>query len=252
MNLTGEIAIVTGGSSGLGYATTKMLSKRGVRVAVFDLARPNDLDDIELSHFCECDVASENSVYKSLQSVVNTLGKPRLLVNCAGIAVGKRVIAGDTIHDLNLFEKVIRVNLTGTFNVIRLVVNEMRQLNVSGDSGSRGLIINTTSIAAFEGQIGQAAYSASKGGVSALTLPLAREFSQFGIRVVGIAPGLVRTPMLESMPIKAQRRLEEEIPFPRRFGRPSEFAGLVGHIIDNELLNGEIIRLDGAVRLAPR
>ena len=173
-------------------------------------------------------------------------------MSCAGIAPASRIVGREGPHDLDLFQQVININLVGTFNVLRLCAARMAELEPLSESGSRGVIINTASVAAYEGQIGQAAYSSSKGGVVALTLPAARELSRFGVRVMTIAPGLIGTPMLLNMPDEVQQSLAGQVPFPSRFGKPEEFADLVSHIIDNEMLNGEVIRLDGAIRLAPK
>ena len=180
------------------------------------------------------------------------IGPPRVVVNCAGIALAGRIVGRDGPHDLGDYQKVINVNLIGTFNVLRLTAATMSELELIGDSGGRGVIINTASVAAYDGQIGQAAYSSSKGGVVALTLPAARELARFGIRVMTIAPGLIKTPMLSGLPKEAQESLADQVPFPRRLGEPEEYASLVEHIIDNEMLNGEVIRLDGAIRMQPK
>jgi NAD(P)-dependent dehydrogenase (short-subunit alcohol dehydrogenase family) len=175
-----------------------------------------------------------------------------VVVNCAGIALAGRIIGRDGPHDLGEYQKVINVNLIGTFNVLRLTAATMSELDLIGDSGGRGVIINTASVAAYDGQIGQAAYSSSKGGVVALTLPAARELARFGIRVMTIAPGLIKTPMLSGLPKEVQESLADQVPFPPRLGEPEEYASLVEHIIDNEMLNGEVIRLDGAIRMQPK
>ena len=254
MNLENVPALVTGGGSGMGAVTARMLSERGARVAVLD----RDMDGAEKTAnergglALEADVSSAESVEAALQQMVNEWGAPRIAVSCAGIAPASRIVGRDGPHDLDLFQQVINVNLIGTFNVLRLCAAQMTELEPLSESGSRGVIVNTASVAAYEGQIGQAAYSSSKGGVVALTLPAARELSRFGIRVMTIAPGLIGTPMLLNMPDEVQQSLADQVPFPSRFGKPEEFAGLVSHIIDNEMLNGEVIRLDGAIRLAPK
>ena len=254
MDLTEQAVIVTGAGSGMGKATARRLARRNALVAALDiaaepvLALAQELGGLGI----ECDVGSESSVRTAIQRVVAEVGPPRVLVNCAGIAPAQRISGRKGPHDLDLFQKVIRTNLVGTFNMIRLVAEEMKQLDPVGESGARGVIINTASVAAYEGQIGQAAYSASKGGVVALTLPAARELAQFGIRVVTVAPGLIGTPMLHAMPEEVQASLANQVPFPRRLGDADEFAALVEHIIDNELLNGEVIRLDGAIRMQPK
>ena len=253
MNLENVPALVTGGGSGMGAATARMLSERGARVVVLD----RDMDGAQKTAHevggwaFEVDVSSADSVEGALQEIVEQWGAPRIAVSCAGIAPASRIVGRDGPHDLDLFQQVINVNLVGTFNVLRLCAARMTELEPLSESGSRGVIINTASVAAYEGQIGQAAYSSSKGGVVALTLPAARELSRFGIRVMTIAPGLIGTPMLLNMPDEVQQSLAGQVPFPSRFGKPEEFADLVSHIIDNEMLNGEVIRLDGAIRLAP-
>ena len=254
MDLTEQAVVVTGAGSGMGKATACRLVRRNALVAALDIvAEPVLSLTQELGGLgIECDVGSESSARAAIQRVVAELGAPRVLVNCAGIAPAQRISGRKGPHDLELFQKVIRTNLVGTFNMIRLVAEEMKQLDSVGESGARGVIINTASVAAYEGQIGQAAYSASKGGVVALTLPAARELAQFGIRVVTVAPGLIGTPMLHAMPEEVQTSLANQVPFPRRLGDADEFAALVEHIIDNELLNGEVIRLDGAIRMNPK
>jgi len=254
MNLENLPALVTGGGSGMGAVTARMLSERGARVAVLD----RDIDSVEKTAneiggwALEADVSSADSVEGALQQIVDEWGTPRIAVSCAGIAPASRIVGREGPHDLDLYQRVINVNLVGTFNVLRLCAARMTDLEPLSESGSRGVIINTASVAAYEGQIGQAAYSSSKGGVVALTLPAARELSRFGVRVMTIAPGLIGTPMLLNMPDEVQESLAGQVPFPSRFGKPEEFADLVSHIIDNEMLNGEVIRLDGAIRLAPK
>ncbi|MBE31117.1 MAG: 3-hydroxyacyl-CoA dehydrogenase [Acidiferrobacteraceae bacterium] len=254
MNLENLPALVTGGGSGMGAVTAQMLSGRGARVAVLDrdidAARKTaqQIDGLAI----EADVSSAQSVEAALQQIVDEWGAPRVAVSCAGIAPASRIVGREGPHDLDLFQQVININLVGTFNVLRLCAARMAELEPWSESGSRGVIVNTASVAAYEGQIGQAAYSSSKGGVLALTLPAARELSRFGIRVMTIAPGLIGTPMLLNMPDDVQDSLAGQVPFPSRFGKPKEFADLVSHIIDNEMLNGEVIRLDGALRLAPK
>ena len=254
MNLENLPALVTGGGSGMGAVTAQMLSGRGARVAVLDrdidAARKTaqQIDGLAI----EADVSSAQSVEAALQQIVDEWGAPRVAVSCAGIAPASRIVGREGPHDLDLFQQVININLVGTFNVLRLCAARMAELEPWSESGSRGVIVNTASVAAYEGQIGQAAYSSSKGGGLALTLPAARELSRFGIRVMTIAPGLIGTPMLLNMPDDVQDSLAGQVPFPSRFGKPKEFADLVSHIIDNEMLNGEVIRLDGALRLAPK
>lgn len=254
MNLENLPALVTGGGSGMGAVTARMLFGRGARVAVLDrdvdAARKTaqQIDGLAL----EADVSNARSVEAALQQIVDKWGAPRVAVSCAGIAPASRIVGREGPHDLDLFQQVININLVGTFNVLRMCAARMAELEPLSESGSRGVIINTASVAAYEGQIGQAAYSSSKGGVVALTLPAARELSRFGIRVMTVAPGLIGTPMLLDMPNDVQDSLASQVPFPSRFGKPEEFADLVSHIIDNEMLNGEVIRLDGAIRLAPK
>ena len=254
MNLENLPVLVTGGGSGMGAVTAQMLSGRGARVAVLDrdidAARKTaqQIDGMAI----EADVSSAQSVEAALQQIVDEWGAPRVAVSCAGIAPASRIVGREGPHDLDLFQQVININLVGTFNALRLCAARMAELEPLSESGSRGVIINTASVAAYEGQIGQAAYSSSKGGVVSLTLPAARELSRFGVRVMTIAPGLIGTPMLLNMPDEVQQSLAGQVPFPSRFGKPDEFADLVSHIIDNEMLNGEVIRLDGAIRLAPK
>ena len=253
MDLKGHAAIVTGGGSGLGAATAERLAAEGARVAVIDR-------NAEAAHSVARrigglaligDVADAAGMEKALAAARAAHGPVRILVNCAGVAVAKRTVGRDGPMPLDEFERVIRVNLIGTFNMMRLAGAEMSLLEPMAD-GERGVIISTASIAAFEGQVGQAAYSASKGGVAALTLPVAREFATFGVRVLAIAPGLFDTPMLQALPEPARQSLSASVPFPQRLGDPKEFAALVAHMIANRFLNGEVIRLDGAIRLAPR
>ena len=245
MQVNGQTAIVTGGASGLGAAVAARLLQDGARVAVLDL-NPGENGTLNLA----CDVASGEAAGAAIEKVTAQLGTPRILVNCAGIGPAKRVVGRDGPMELELFERVVRVNLIGTFNMIRLVGHAMSLADPLPDGG-RGVVISTASVAAFEGQIGQAAYSASKGGITAMTLPVAREFARFGIRVLTIAPGIFETPLLAGLPEEAQRSISASIPYPARLGRPDEFADLVAACIGNDYLNGEVIRLDGATRLAP-
>ncbi|AHE67007.1 SDR family oxidoreductase [Legionella oakridgensis] len=247
MNLDDQIAVVTGGASGMGRACAQLLRQRGVRVAIWD-QQTKDMDD----DIIFCDVSSEQAVERALHETITRVGIPRICINCAGVAPAKRMVGKAGAMPLDEFKKVIDVNLIGTFNVMRVVAAAMTELEVIGDSAERGVIINTASIAAYEGQIGQIAYSASKGGVVAMTLPAARELAQFGIRVNTIAPGLIATPMLLNMPQEVQQSLADTVPFPKRLGKPEEYAALVLHIIENSMLNGEVIRLDGALRMQPK
>lgn len=253
MDIAGAVAVVTGGGSGLGAGTARVLHAAGARVAVLDLSLERaqavaaELDGLALA----CDVADEASARQALETVVARLGAPRILVNCAGIGPSARIVGRDGPHDLALFRKVIDVNLIGTFNMMRLVAARMQELPPLGD-GERGVVVMTASVAAFEGQVGQAAYAASKGAVAALTLPAAREFARAGIRVVTIAPGTFDTPMLATVSQEIRDSLARQVPFPSRLGRPEEFGALVKSICETPMLNGETIRLDGAIRMGPR
>ena len=253
MQLNGQAALVTGGASGLGAATAKMLAEAGARVAVLDIngeaaaARGAEIGGVGLA----CDVADADAAAVAIAQAAKAHGPARILVNCAGIGVAKRIIGRDGAMPIGDFERVIRVNLIGTFNMMRLAAAEMSKLEPLAD-GERGVIVSTASVAAYDGQIGQAAYSASKGGIAALTLPAARELAQFGIRVMTIAPGLFLTPLLANLPEDIQKSLADAIPFPKRLGKASEFAELVLSCVTNLSLNGEVIRLDGALRLPPR
>lgn len=254
MEIKNSVAIVTGGASGMGAATARMLSKAGAKVAIFDLNMDlaekiaKEINGIAVS----CNVTQSESVETAVKQVEEKLGVARICINCAGIVKGKRMVGKEGPMPLEEFKQVIEVNLIGTFNVMRVVANAMTHLDPLGESKERGVIINTSSIAAFEGQIGQTAYSASKGAIVGMTLPAARELAQFGIRVNAIAPGLVDTPMFEKIPPEARASLENMVPFPKRLAHPSEFAKLALHIIDNEMINGEVIRLDGAIRMQPK
>jgi NAD(P)-dependent dehydrogenase (short-subunit alcohol dehydrogenase family) len=253
MDIEGHAAIVTGGASGLGAATARALAAAGAKVAVLDV---NERPAAELAGeigglAAPCDVASSEDVESAVKTAAAAHGPARILVNCAGVGPAKRIVGRDGPMPLAEFERVIRINLVGTFNCLRLVAAGMQALDPLAD-GERGVIISTASVAAVEGQIGQAAYSASKGGVAALTLPAAREFAQFGIRVLTIAPGIFRTPMMQALSQEAQDSLAASVPFPKRLGEPREFAELALHIVLNRYLNGEIIRLDGTLRMAPR
>jgi len=251
MDIKNCSAIVTGGASGMGAATARRLSAAGAKVAIFDqngeaaTQLAQEIKGIALT----CDVTNEQSVAKALQEVKEQHGAARICINCAGIVSAGRIVGKKGPLSLDIFRKVIEVNLIGTFNVMRLVAVDMMELELMGDSLERGVIINTASIAAIEGQLGQAAYSASKGGVASLTLPAAREFAQFSIRVVTIAPGLIDTPLFAALSPEVRHSLASSVPFPKRLGFPDEYAKLALHIIDNTLINGEIIRLDGALRM---
>jgi len=253
MEVKGHAAIVTGGASGLGAACARTLAAAGARVAVFDM---NDKAAAEMAIdingiAVHCDVVDAASAEDAVKKAAADHGPARILVNCAGVGPAKRIVGRDGPMPLADYERVIRINLIGTFNMLRLAAAAMQQLAPLAD-GERGVIVNTASVAAFEGQIGQAAYASSKGGVAALTMPAAREFAQFGVRVMTIAPGIFATPMLKALPQEAQDSLGASVPFPKRLGEPREFAALVMHCIHNAYLNGEVIRLDGALRMAPR
>src|ERR1700688_4268002 len=253
MEIKGHAAIVTGGASGLGAATAHALAAAGAKVAIFDVNEKaasevaTDINGIA----GKCGVAHAGSAETAVKKVATDHGPARILVNCAGVGPAKRIVGRDGPMPLADFERVIRINLIGSFNMMRLRAAAMQPLPALAD-GERGVIVSTASVAAFEGQIGQAAYASSKGGVAALTLPAAREFAQFGVRVLAIAPGIFGTPMLRALPQDAQDSLGASVPFPKRLGSPSEFAALAIHCICNGYLNGEVIRLDGALRMAPR
>jgi NAD(P)-dependent dehydrogenase (short-subunit alcohol dehydrogenase family) len=253
MDVKGQSAIVTGGASGLGAACARTLAAAGAKVAIVDVNEKSaaeiaaELKGIAIA----CDVADAASGEAAVKKAADAHGPARVLVNCAGVGPAKRIVGRDGAMPLADYERVIKINLIGSFNMMRLVAAGMQALPAFAD-GERGVIVSTASVAAFEGQIGQAAYASSKGGVAALTLPAAREFAQFGIRVLAIAPGIFGTPMLRALPQEAQDSLGASVPFPKRLGEPREFAALVMHCIHNSYLNGEVIRLDGALRLAPR
>lgn len=253
MDISGKSAFVTGGGSGLGAATARALAAAGARVAIFDrdATRGQAVADELGGLFFACDVADAAVAERAINDAVSALGAPAALVNCAGIGTAARIVGREGPMPLDAFERVVRVNLIGTFNMMRLAAAAMSVAEPNAD-GQRGVIISTASVAAFEGQIGQAAYAASKGGIVALTLPAAREFSRFGIRVLTIAPGLFLTPLLEELPEEAKAALGASIPNPARLGKPEEFANLVLSMIANDYLNGEVVRLDGALRMAPK
>jgi NAD(P)-dependent dehydrogenase (short-subunit alcohol dehydrogenase family) len=255
MQLDGAVAFITGGASGLGEATLRQVVAGGARAVFLDLnddrgqAVANDLG--EAVRYVRADVSKEDEVQAAINSAVDAFGTIHIVVNCAGIGGAKRVLGKEGPMPLEHFSRIITVNLIGSFNVIRLAGAVIAQ-NELNSSGERGVVINTASVAAYDGQIGQAAYSASKGGIVGMTLPIAREFARFGIRVMTIAPGIFDTPMLAALPEKARESLGQQVPFPSRLGQPSEYARLAQHIIENPMLNGEVIRLDGAIRMAPQ
>jgi NAD(P)-dependent dehydrogenase (short-subunit alcohol dehydrogenase family) len=248
MEIEGRTFLVAGGGSGLGAATTEMLTNEGANAVVADLRGEAAGGNVR---FVETDVTDEASVRRAIEEALQSFGGMHGAINCAGIASAEKVLGREGPHSLDSFAKVVEVNLVGTFNVLRLAAEVMVN-NEPAASGERGVIVNTASVAAYDGQIGQVAYAASKGGVVALTLPVARELAQYGIRVVAIAPGIFDTPMMAGLPEAARESLGKQVPFPSRLGRPEEYAALVRHIIENEMLNGEVIRLDGAIRMAPR
>lgn len=247
MKIDNQIAVITGGASGIGKMCAQILSDRGVRVVIWD----KEISSMSVNAIA-CDVSSEVAVESALETTITNFGVPRICINCAGIAPARRMVNKEGAMPLDAFKQVIDINLVGTFNVMRVIAAAMVGLPSLSESEERGVIINTASIAAYEGQIGQLAYSASKGGVVAMTLPAARELAQYGIRVNTIAPGLIATPLLLNMPQEVQDSLAATIPFPKRFGKPEEFAALAVHIVENSMINGEVIRLDGALRMQPR
>jgi NAD(P)-dependent dehydrogenase (short-subunit alcohol dehydrogenase family) len=253
MNVKDQVAIVTGGSSGLGEATARALAASGAKVAILDIGIDKARQvAAEIGAIAvKCDVSSADNAESAIAEVAKNLGEARILVNCAGIVAGMKTVGKDGPHPLDLYRKVIEVNLIGTFNMIRLFADRAGKLDALG-GGERGVIVNTASVAAYDGQIGQAAYSSSKGGIVGMTLPVARDLARSGIRVMTIAPGIFKTPMMAGMPQEVQDSLGASVPFPPRLGEPAEYAALALHIIENQMLNGETIRLDGAIRLAPR
>jgi NAD(P)-dependent dehydrogenase (short-subunit alcohol dehydrogenase family) len=255
LELNNSVALITGGASGLGEATVRRFVAQGAKAVIVDLnpEKGNKLAGElgESARFVETDVTSEDAVQNTIQTALNTFGGLNIVVNCAGVGWAQRTVSKDGPHPLQHFEFVIRVNLIGTFNVIRLTAAVMMH-NQPNSEGERGVIVNTASVAAFDGQIGQAAYSASKGGIVGMTLPIARDLSRNGIRVVTIAPGLFDTPLMAMLPEEARQSLGQQVPFPPRLGRPEEYAQLVQAIVENPMLNGEVIRLDGALRMSPK
>ena len=255
MQIRDRVFLVTGAASGLGAAVARMVASEGGRVVVADVNRGAGEELVrelgEAARFALTDVTSETDAKAAVAMALEEFGHLHALVNCAGVAPAEKVIGRDGPHRLDHFAKVIAINLSGTFNMLRLAAEAIAREEAAAD-GERGVIVNTASVAAFEGQIGQAAYAASKGGVAAMTLPIAREFARVGIRVVTIAPGLFETPMMAGFAPEVQEALGKSVPFPQRLGEPAEYAALVKHICENRMLNGETIRLDGALRMAPR
>ena len=253
MKFEGSAALVTGGGSGLGAGTARALAARGVKVAVLDLnevaakAVAQEIGGLSVA----CDVANGDSMAAAIAAARAAHGPARILINCAGVGTPQKAVGRDGPMPLENFMNVININLVGTFNAIRLAAADMQGLEPLED-GERGVIVNTASVAAFDGQIGQPAYAASKGGIVALTLPLAREFASFGIRVMTVAPGIFSTPMLHGLPDEVKESLANSVPFPQRLGVPEDYAALAVHIVENRMLNGDVIRLDGAIRMAPR
>ena len=253
MKIDGHAAVVTGGASGLGEATARALAAAGAKVAILDHNRDGaarvagEIGGVGLA----CDVSSADSAEAAFAEAIEAVGPARILVNCAGVAPAQKVLGKAGVMALADFRRAVDINLVGTFNILRLFADAASRLDPL-ESGERGVAVNTASVAGFEGQIGQTAYAASKAGVLGLTLPAAREFAQLGIRVCAIAPGIFETPMLEALPEAARKSLGQMVPFPSRLGRADEYAALVLHILANEMLNGETIRLDGAIRMAPR
>ncbi len=256
MNFTQCKALITGGASGLGLAVARNVINSGGQACLLDInleqgtAVVNELGD--KAHFIQTDVTSEAAVDKAVATAVNFMGEINLAVNCAGIAPSQRVLGRDELMKTAEFERIIQINLIGTFSICRAVANVMQHNHGQSDDNERGVIINTASVAALEGQIGQAAYSASKGGVVSMALPLAREFARIGVRVMTIAPGIFETPMFDTLPVEAREALAANTPFPNRLGQAHEFAQLVQQIYENPMLNGEVIRLDGALRMQPK
>ncbi len=255
MNIPGRVFLVSGGCSGLGAATVSMLASAGAKIVVADIAKNSGTKTLGMSNsdvvFVQADVTSEIDIQDAVNAAMSNFGSLNGAICCAGIAPGERILGKAGTHSLATFTRAIQVNLIGTFNVIRLAAEAICKIQ-EGEDGERGVIICTSSIAAYEGQIGQAAYAASKGGVASMTLPIARELARFGIRVATIAPGVFDTAMLAGMPESVRESLRNQVPFPRRLGKPQEYATLVRHIIENPMLNGVVIRLDGAMRMASK
>ena len=256
MNVQGKVAIVTGGASGLGLGTVTSLVERGAKVVIFDLNEEKALQACEQLGenvaYALVNVTDEASVQAGLEKAVEKFGAVHICVNCAGVGTPQKTLGRSGVIPLENFKQVIDINLNGTFNVLRLAAEQMAKNEPLTDGGERGIIINTASVAAFDGQMGQAAYGASKAGVAGMTLPVARDLSSFGIRINTIAPGLFRTPMAEGLSEKVIEKLESSVEFPKRLGKPSEYASLALFMIENEYINGEVIRLDGGIRMSPR
>jgi len=247
MKIDQQIAVVTGGASGLGLACVQLLQERGAHVVIWD-----QQDASNVATTIPCDVSSAAEVENAIAITCERVGIPRICIHCAGIAPATKMLGKNGVMSLDAFHHVINVNLIGTFNVMRVIAAAMIQLPLLDGVEDRGILINTASVAAFEGQIGQAAYSASKGGVVSMTLPLARELAEHAIRINTIAPGLMHTPLFDNMPATVQTSLAAMVPFPKRLGHPDEFAALAIHLIENTLINGTVIRLDGALRMQPK
>ncbi|MCG8312438.1 MAG: 3-hydroxyacyl-CoA dehydrogenase [Pseudomonadales bacterium] len=256
MELKDKVAVVTGGASGLGRATTEEMLKRGAKVVIFDLnAEQGNAVAEELGENCayaEVNVADEDSVKAGISKAVETFGTVHVCVNCAGIGSAMKTYGSKGPHDLKAFSTVLNVNLVGTFNVLRLAAEQMAKNDPVTEDGERGVIVNTASVAGIDGQVGQVAYSASKGGVIGMTLPIARDLSQYGIRVNTICPGIFNTPLMNAAPDKVKQPLIEMTQFPKRLGHPPEYAELACHMVENGFFNGEVVRLDGSIRMAPR
>jgi len=253
MQVDGNVAIITGGASGLGAGAARELAKAGGQIAIWDIQEDKGLEIAKEvgGVFCNCDVTSEESVIAAMEETKEALGVGRILVNCAGTGIAIKTSSRGEAHPLDQFQRIININLIGTFNCIRLATTAMIELEPM-DHGERGVVINTASVAAFDGQIGQAAYSASKGGIVGMTLPVARDLADKGIRVCTIAPGIFETPLLGTLPDDVRQSLANAVPFPQKLGQPSEYAQLARQIVENVMLNAETIRLDGAIRMAPR
>lgn len=257
MNISDQVVVVSGGASGLGRACVQHFWAAGANVAVLDInAKGSHRIKRQSGHgkmgFYDVDVSSVAAVSVAIEAVASELGEIRACINCAGISSANKTVGREGALDLEKFRKVIDVNLIGSFNVLRLAAEKMLELDPLDASGARGVIINTASVAAFDGQVGQAAYAASKGGVVSMTLPIARDLGPHGVRVNTIAPGVFSTPMMQSLPDDVKEPLEQAVQFPKRLGTPDEFAKLAAHIVENDYLNGEVIRLDGGIRMAPR